>query len=457
MTLPTEIYRDTLYEEVWQMPMIELGKKYGISRAAVKWACIELRVPLPPLGFWGARAAGRPPERQPLPQPMPGQPTAISLKVVSEKFATRATPAPRVLNSRKQKDRRSLVERVFGVQPPKDDKLSAMPPVLPKGQLWHSALRPLKTLLEEQATDAVKMKRRYDWEQGHPGKKYPYNDGASHGWEYFNQNGRLLHLTHRKSAVRLTLETYHRGLIILNAIFHATQDRGFKVKVAERWTRIYFVRDGAQVEMRLIERRQAIDRERVGAFAKSLPIERHFTPTDRLEIFIKEQGPGTSTLKDTPESPLENQVDKILEAIEFRYQRSRIAVEEWRIRDLEFKEAEAKSEEERRLREEEKRRAEEEQKRRDLLAVEVENWRKAESLRLYLCELDRRIQEGEAPAAGYEEWRRWAESVVEDLDTPRIKKGPKWRPNRSPLCDIHHTGQFNAVAEPNLEAPNDRT
>jgi hypothetical protein len=131
---------------------------------------------------------------------------------------------------------------------------------------------------------------------------------------------------------------------------------------------------------------------------------------------------GASLIKDSPETRLEDKLAKIQEVIEFRHQRSFVAIEERRIRDMQFKQAEAKRQEESRLREEQKRRAEEERKRRDSLAVEVESWRRAESLRIYLAELDRRLQEGQVPAAGYEEWKRWAESVLEDLDSPRIKK-----------------------------------
>lgn len=50
--------RGELYELVWQVPMIELGKRYGVSRDAIRWACFQLRVPLPPQGYWGSLRAG---------------------------------------------------------------------------------------------------------------------------------------------------------------------------------------------------------------------------------------------------------------------------------------------------------------------------------------------------------------------------------------------------------------
>jgi hypothetical protein len=424
MTSSTDLYRDTLYEEVWEMPMIELGKKYGISRAAVKWACIDLRVPLPPLGYWGGRAAGRPPERQPLSQPIPGQAVSISLKAISEKFAARTAPkppAPRVPKIAKHKDRRSLVERVFGVHEHHDDEPVATPPILPDGQVWHPALKTLKNQLQEKAAEAVKMKKADDWRRAHPGKPYSSGEGSTFGWAFFCSAGQIL--TGRdKAPTRLTLATYGRGLLLLNAVFHGAAANGFEARVDKGSTHICLAKDKAEVRLRLIEKLRKTNQRQMGSFGRESGNEHLLTPTGHLELTIEQQGLGASLIKDSPETPLEDQIAKIQEAIEFRYQRSCIAVEQWRIRDLEFKAAEAKRQEENRRREEERRRAEEERKRRELLAAEVENWRKAESLRLYLFELDRRIREGEAPAAGYEEWRRWAVSVVDDLDSPRIMK-----------------------------------
>jgi hypothetical protein len=52
MIARSDIHRDALYSEVWQAPMIEVGKKYGVSRPTVKWACTQMGVPLPPQSYW---------------------------------------------------------------------------------------------------------------------------------------------------------------------------------------------------------------------------------------------------------------------------------------------------------------------------------------------------------------------------------------------------------------------
>jgi hypothetical protein len=71
--------RDTLYNEVWQAPMIEVGKKHGISRPTVKWACMQMGVPLPPQSYWTHLAHGlRITEQPPLPRRRADQPQTIS-------------------------------------------------------------------------------------------------------------------------------------------------------------------------------------------------------------------------------------------------------------------------------------------------------------------------------------------------------------------------------------------
>lgn len=87
MTSPADIERESLYDEVWRTPMIELGKKYGVSRPTVKWACLQLNVPLPPQGFWAQVHFGRPMPRADLPRLVAGQRRTISMATLIEKDA----------------------------------------------------------------------------------------------------------------------------------------------------------------------------------------------------------------------------------------------------------------------------------------------------------------------------------------------------------------------------------
>jgi hypothetical protein len=60
--------RDVLYDEVWKQPVWTLAKKYGISDVGLAKACRKLGVPLPGLGYWAKKTAGKKvPKRPPLP------------------------------------------------------------------------------------------------------------------------------------------------------------------------------------------------------------------------------------------------------------------------------------------------------------------------------------------------------------------------------------------------------
>ena len=51
---PATVSREDLYRQVWETPMLRLGKRYGISGNGLKKICDRLQVPYPPLGVAGA-------------------------------------------------------------------------------------------------------------------------------------------------------------------------------------------------------------------------------------------------------------------------------------------------------------------------------------------------------------------------------------------------------------------
>lgn len=60
--------RATLYQEVWECPVTEVAKKYGVSDVAIHKVCKSLNVPTPPLGYWAKLRAGKPVKKKPLPE-----------------------------------------------------------------------------------------------------------------------------------------------------------------------------------------------------------------------------------------------------------------------------------------------------------------------------------------------------------------------------------------------------
>ncbi|MFM0031859.1 hypothetical protein PQR70_37185 [Paraburkholderia madseniana] len=62
----TDFRREELYEEVWAEPVTKVAKRYAISDVGLRKICLDLEVPLPPVGYWAKLAAGRAVKRPPL-------------------------------------------------------------------------------------------------------------------------------------------------------------------------------------------------------------------------------------------------------------------------------------------------------------------------------------------------------------------------------------------------------
>jgi hypothetical protein len=54
-----ELSRQTLYDLLWSKPKTEVAKSLGISDVALGKICGKADVPVPPRGYWAARAAGK--------------------------------------------------------------------------------------------------------------------------------------------------------------------------------------------------------------------------------------------------------------------------------------------------------------------------------------------------------------------------------------------------------------
>lgn len=59
--------RETLYQDVWNMPVTEVAKRYKVSDVAIHKVCKSLNIPTPPPGYWAKLRAGKPVKKPPLP------------------------------------------------------------------------------------------------------------------------------------------------------------------------------------------------------------------------------------------------------------------------------------------------------------------------------------------------------------------------------------------------------
>ena len=70
------INRKELYKKVWEMPITQLSKEYGLSDVGLAKICKKHNVPRPPRGYWARKAAGYNVKQLPLP---PGDDVIIEI------------------------------------------------------------------------------------------------------------------------------------------------------------------------------------------------------------------------------------------------------------------------------------------------------------------------------------------------------------------------------------------
>lgn len=85
------VTREELYALVWAEPMIKVAESYGVSGSYMARVCGYLKVPRPERGYWAKLEFGKPVSQPPLPEILPGDPTAWS----SEQGLNLAPPPPR--------------------------------------------------------------------------------------------------------------------------------------------------------------------------------------------------------------------------------------------------------------------------------------------------------------------------------------------------------------------------
>ena len=64
----TSVSRDALYNLIWERPIGQLSRQYGVPAAKVREACKMLSIPIPPAGYWAGKRAGNKRAPSPLPE-----------------------------------------------------------------------------------------------------------------------------------------------------------------------------------------------------------------------------------------------------------------------------------------------------------------------------------------------------------------------------------------------------
>ncbi|PRX18507.1 hypothetical protein B0G75_14213 [Paraburkholderia sp. BL18I3N2] len=229
--------RERLYEEIWTVPMKHVGTKYGLTGTEVRRLCDKLQIPVPAQGHWTRVQMGLPIQRQPL------QPLKQS-QMTNDMRRRRASQSSGVPQSQE-------LETSVAPADVAADKISKAP------THWHAALNAFRGRIKKAVANADTLKRKYEWEQAHPGKRHPSHLDSYGSWESFCDAGKLLAATHRRSVARLSLGSYERGLAFLNAICVRAKAVGYVVDMGKDDSRLRLTRDQAYVEIRVGEEMDA--------------------------------------------------------------------------------------------------------------------------------------------------------------------------------------------------------
>jgi len=394
--------REQLYAEVWSVPMIHLSKRYGLSGPALRQICVNLAIPIPARGHWAKLAAGHDVPKPPLAAISAGAPardvedSTHRREVAKQRAPTRVEPKP---------PRSTAAHRTA-------EQIDEVPP-----SEIHPLIRPLLPLYEKEATEALQRKAKHEWEEANPGRPYRGAAPPYYSWKYFCDRGQVLLPTHKKSAIRASLVTYKRALLVMNSLIAALEKAGYQASFAGRCERLIAQRGEAHISIRVFEKLDPGTRfDRINSVTREKEVVKTLSPTGRLSLGIEQQGLGESVINDTSTATLESKWTEILAAAEFRHRGSLEAVARWRRQREESEQAARLREEAQRLREETQRREAAERERRAALLREAQGWQSAQLLRSYVAHLDSLRIATRNLTDEFDAWRAWALGVAESLD-----------------------------------------
>lgn len=395
-----DVDREKLYGEVWATPLTTLCKSYGMSYAGMKRLCSGLNVPVPQRGHWARVAAGQAFTKPELPDRDAVQQAALT--------------QPRANVQRKP-------------QQPEPIPAESAPEQQPEKPL-HRVIQPLQHLYCEAEKQALKGKEEFDWEQAHPGKRYPKTGSLIRffSWEWFCQKGEILRPSSKKAVLKVSIRTYKRALQLLSTLAFALEAAGFIVKLTEKDERLEASRAGAVVLIRISEKLEAGYKTVTNSWDGSPRQERVLSPTEILSIYVEQQGYGEIRFSDSKSGLLEGQWQLIVEGVERQHASSvrwlahlaedrRVSREQERLRLLEAqRQADIRA------------REEAEAKQRLELAQEAERWISAERIREYVSRLEVDAAAGGLNGTEVTEWLAWAREAADQLD-PSITRLRSWQ------------------------------
>lgn len=403
------IERNDLYERVWKVPMTRLAREFELSDNGLRKICKLLVVPTPPAGHWMKLQAGKPVERTPLPP-----------AGARESYVLEASEKPSLTAGMRSPIPADLADRIAA----EADDASRV--VLPPAGKWHKALIPFRDRVLERVKEWRREEKIYEASLARRTtnkRREPNLDGFR--WKMFLEEGGFIFPTHKAVAARVTLNTYERGLALLNALCFAADSRGFAVEATlDRFDSVRLVFDDIPIRLRILERTGFdVFHEDGTPSEHGSGTRRRAKPKGVLRIYCQVPYSGEKVLDEFPESPWEVRLHEVFLYIYRALARAKEKILGQQAAEEARRIAIARRDEEQRLQEMENQRhssaradqMREEQarfERERALLGEAARWKQARDLRHYIEHIELEAQAG----AGAEEWLAWARDVLKRLD-----------------------------------------
>jgi len=368
------VSRLELYKQVWETPVTQLAKTYGISDVGLAKICKKYKIPRPPRGYWAKKAAGQQMAKTPLPNRASNDTIDITPNTANQ---FDSVPDP--------KFSQAIAES------------ANHPPIV-----------------------AAKMLRN----------PHPIVAQSADILELCKPNSDGLLVTKRKRCldIRVSERSLRRALRIMDAIIKGLETRGYDVRLKEQLAEVQIhgesLRFGLSEDLETQKREQDDDNLEGYYHFRHSRFEHVRVPTGNLCLTIHSSGyygrqSPRKNWRDTKRKTLEESLDAfVLGLVKFAAKKK-----EYRLKreeeERQRQERERQWQEEQRRLAELKRQAKEEKQRVDKLLEDAENHEKSRQLRAFIAAVENERLKGNPAYVSddeYEAWVAWARDQADRLD-----------------------------------------
>ena len=279
------ISRAELYRAVWMSPLNKLAASYGISGPALKELLVKHEIPMPRLGHWTRIRFGKPVERTSL--PAASDPSLVVVRFHATRTPTASDAAP--MRSYPVKDPELFPLIDFERDPRNRITVGDRLP------------RPHAIISRTREALAAARERAYRWNDGHTPPRAPSN---------------------AEMPIAVGDASTTRALVLMDALFHALEQRGHKIvsRTEPQLTNRHCdsaicLMLGEELSFALREKTHMVQltaAERKAASARLEASKVRYEPTGMFELAISAGFWADRRWNDTPNRKLEDQLNRIV-------------------------------------------------------------------------------------------------------------------------------------------------